>query len=87
MPRTKRDTMKRALGQALYRIEQAEIATINVLNQFKDAHPDYAQLLESALISLDMANGAIASFCIHAWGYAPGPRHDRLNDDEDEEQE
>jgi len=71
MPQTRRDFMKRTLGQAHNHLESAAEDIITLEQQFRPAHPDLADLLGLMLTGIDTIMGLMDTFADRAWGYHP----------------
>lgn len=71
MPKTKRDFMKRHIGHTWHNIETAQAHLNTVRETFAPVHPDYAELLELAMVALEQVLEIVKSFATHAWGGMP----------------
>lgn len=71
MPKTKRDFMKRHVGHAWHNIETAQ-GHLNVVREtFEPIHPEYAKLLQAAMMGLEQVLEIVKAFATHAWGGMP----------------
>lgn len=71
MTKTKRDFMKRHIGHTWHNIETAQGHLNTVRETFAPVHPEYAKLLELAMLSLEQTLNIIKDFATHAWGGMP----------------
>lgn len=71
MPKTKRDLLKRRMGQAHNNVQRALADVKDLHETFSPSHPLYAEYLEAIAICLIEVQKMMLNFWVHAWGKPP----------------
>jgi len=71
MPKTKRDTMKRWLAQAVNHNVSGQKLIGRLFGLFENVHPDYAELLVLIGQSMSITEQLMRQFWVLAWGPLP----------------
>lgn len=71
MPKTKQMQLKRTWAQAKNHLEQAAVFILQLQEEFKPVHPEYAELCDYVLTSIYMSMEGWDAFSLNAWGKLP----------------
>lgn len=71
MPKTKRDLLKRQMAHAHNNCTLALQHILVVKTAFDGQHPELAKVLETAMESIDLAQGLLDRFIVASWGHLP----------------